>query len=423
MTRTRFRRSTDTAHDGRDVRWWWRVTVMAAAQCVVAAVIGVIAWTGPDKLLTLALLLALPALIVTSRIRTVAFLVALTYYLTAARAVPDIIHGFFPQLNFSTCLAIWIGHAALLALPWTAASTSRNSSSWRRAIAVIVALVTLTIPPFGLFHWGSPLMVSGLLYPGWGWAGLIITLGLLALIAAAEPRARFIQAGVAIAISLAVMVNATYRTPSLPHGWLAVSLDWGKNPPLWSNEMTIRLEKLARMAIIELGSGAKIVIFPESITGSSTRLPLDVWTQVAHDARARGATVLVGQEVWNEDRSGFRNALIGYGAQGDEGAVIVSSQVPMPIGDWKLGFEKGALTNIFGDGVIRLGGRMVAFSICYEDFLLWPHRGLLSGRAEHMVSVANQWPSSGTSAEIAQDVSRAVLARLAGVAIMIAKNR
>jgi len=410
-------------HDGRDFYRWGRMTGVAAAQFLAASTIGVVAWNDTDTLIALALLLPLPALILSSGSRTVAFLVALSYYLAAARDVPGIIHGFFPQLHFTTCVAIWMGHSALLALPWAAVLTFRNISVSRRAIAVIVILTVLTVPPIGLFHWGSPLMVAGLLYPGWQWMGLIITLALLALLAAADPRVRVVQAGIAGAALLAAVANVTYKTPAPPNGWRVVSLEWGRNPPLWSDEMTSRLERLARMAIDELGTGAKIVIFPESISGSSARPPLAIWTRVAHEARARDATVLVGREVWNQDHSGFRNALVGYGVQGDEGAVIVSSQVPMPIGDWKLGFEKGALTDIFGDGVIRLGGRMVAFSICYEDFLLWPHRGLLSGRAEHLVSVANQWPSRGTSAETAQDVSRVVLARLAGVAVMTAKNR
>lgn len=140
-------------------------------------------------------------------------------------------------------------------------------------------------------------------------------------------------------------------------------------------------------------------------------------------AKSRGATVLVGQEVWNKERTGFRNALVGYGVYGDAGGVVISSQVPMPIGDWKFGYEGGAETNIWGSDVIALYGRRVAVSLCYEDFLLWPHRGLLAGKAELLISATNQWPSSGTSAEIAQDVSRMALARLAGVPLLTAKNR
>jgi hypothetical protein len=96
--------------------------------------------------------------------------------------------------------------------------------------------------------------------------------------------------------------------------------------------------------------------------------------------------------------------------------------VPMPVGDWKFGFEEGAETNIFGSDIVDLHGKKVAFSLCYEDFLLWPHRGLLAGNADVLVSATNQWPSSGTSAEIAQDISRVALARMAGIPILTAKN-
>lgn len=390
--------------------------------CLATAAIGVAAWTDQQRLLSLTLLLLLPALIFRANNRLGAFLVAFAYYGTATRAVPGIICGFFPGLSGATGLTVWAIHATLLSLPWAAMYPPQGATELRRVFGVAIAMLVLTIPPFGLFHWGSPLMAAGLLYPGWRWLGLLITLGLLALLAAGNSRSRIIHGGIVGAVLLAVFANATYRTPSPPVGWRSVSLHLGKSPELWSDEMASRREFLVETAMRELAGGAKLVVFPESISGSNRRSQTATWHRVFTEAKARGATVLVGEENWSKDRSVFKNALVGYGMVGGEGTVVVSSQVPMPIGDWKFGYEDGADTNILGIDTINLYGRKVAFSLCYEDFLLWPHRGLLSGRAELLVSATNQWPSSGTSAEVGQDMSRSALARMAGVPLLTAKN-
>ncbi|GAB1719372.1 MAG: hypothetical protein NTAFB09_11030 [Nitrosospira sp.] len=400
-----------------------RALASSPVLCLLSTGIGMAAWMDQEQLFPLALLLLLPMLIFHAPNRAGAFLVAFAYYGTATRAVPGIICYFFPNLSMGASLFLWGAHTALLALPWVIAFPPHRATAWRRAFSVAMALLILTFPPIGLFHWGTPLMASGLLYPGWQWIGLLFTAGLLALIAASGRRTYGIHAAIAGAAILAVVANVGYLESRPPADWRAVSLQLGKSPELWSDEMAWRREFLADRAMRDLSHGAKVIIFPESISGSNRRAQSAMWHRVSAAARAQGATVLVGEETWDNARTGFKNALVGYGAEKDGGAVVVSSMVPMPIGDWKFGFEEGAETNIFGSDIIDLHGKKVAFSLCYEDFLLWPHRGLLAGRADLLISATNQWPSSGTSAEIAQDISRAALARMAGVALLTAKNR
>lgn len=405
----------------------WRLLVKRTSwhlplRCAGAALIGTMAWSDQQGLVSLALLLLLPVLIGGARSRLGAFLVANFYYGTATRAVPGIIGGFFPGLPVGANVTVWAAHSALLALPWAIALQPRRDTPFCRALGTAAALVLLTIPPLGLFHWGSPLMAAGLLFPGWKWVGVSATLTLLALMAASRRRTTAVHVGIAALVLLAVIANMTFHVSPSPDGWRAVSLHFGKSPELWSEEMVERRRFLAETAAHALKQGDKVVVFPESISGSSRRSQAALWHGVVEEARSRGATVLVGEEVWNKDKTGFKNALVGYGVYGGDGAVVVSSQVPMPIGDWKFGYEEGAETNIFGSDVVALQGRRVAFSVCYEDFLLWPHRGLLAGHADLLISTANQWPSSGTSAETSQDISRLALARLTGVPLLIAKN-
>lgn len=397
-----------------------RVYAPLPVLCLLSSVIGITAWMDPTLMLTL---LLLPLLIFRAANRGGVFVVAFLYYAVASHAVPGIILGFFPNLSTLTSVLVWAGDAALLALPWTIAFAPPPATMMRRAMGVIAALLVLSLPPFGFFHWGTPLMVSGLLFPGWGWMGLCVTTIILAMIAVAGKRTHKVHSAIVVVILFTIVANVMYREPVPPKDWLAISLESGRNPELWSDDMAVKREGLAERAMAALSSGAKVIIFPEASTGSSRREQRNTWARVSEQAKARGATVLVGEETWNAGRTGFQNALIGFGTEKDGGDVVVSSMVPMPMGDWKFGFAEGAETNLFGSDVIELHGMKVAFSMCYEDFLLWPHRGLLTGRADLFVSATNQWPSSGTSAETIQDISRAALARMAGVPMLTAKNR
>lgn len=397
--------------------------VRLGALCLLASGVGIAAWMNWAQPLMLCWLLAMPMLVFRALNRVEAFMVAFCYYAVGAKSVPEIILYFFPNLSVFTSLLIWASSAALLAVPWAIAFAPLHAGSIRRTAGVISALLVLSLPPIGLFHWGSPLMVSGLLYPGLGWIGLAFTVVLLALIAISNVRANKVHIAIGLAAFLAAGTNVLYHEPLPPEDWRAISLESGKNPELWSDEMIAKRLKLGELALAEMSRGAKVVIFPEASSGSSRRSQMALWTRVASEAKLRGATVLVGEETWNASRTSFKNALIGFGSEKDGGAVVVSSMVPMPIGDWKFGLEPGAETNVFGTDLVELHGKRVAFSICYEDFLLWPHRGLLTGHADLFVSSTNQWPSRGTSAEVIQDVSRAALARMAGVPLLTAKNR
>ena len=72
--------------------------------------------------------------------------------------------------------------SALLAAPFGLINPTA-SPAWRAAQCAL-ALLALTLPPIGFVAWLNPLAVAGVLFPGAGLAGLAMTLGVLALLAA-----------------------------------------------------------------------------------------------------------------------------------------------------------------------------------------------------------------------------------------------
>ena len=403
-------------------RFFLRPVASLTAACALAALIGLVAWNDRDRLWSSAALLLLPLLIQRPASRWGGFAVAAAYYACITRAVPDIVRGFFVDLHPVAIAALWFTHAALLAAIWAVLGPRPGMNAVTRALATAAALAMLTVPPLGLFHWGSPLLVAGLLFPGWHGLGLALTLLGFALMAACRRRARTIQAALGGLAVAAIGANLASATPALPVGWTGESTAFGSGAASTPAQLRQREQWLSGRAMQALAQGYKLIVFPESISGLRERTYPEIWAPVAARARAAGATVIVGREYRSVPHADFKNAFIGYGHYGGDGAVLASSQVPMPIGDWKFGLAGGAETDLFGSDLRYWYGEVVSFSVCYEDFLLWPHRGLLHGRATVLVSAANQWPSAGTSAEQGQDISRSLLARVAGVPIIIAKN-
>lgn len=95
----------------------------------------------------------------------------------------------------------------------------------------------------------------------------------------------------------------------------------------------------------------------------------------------------------------------------------------MPMGNWHLGFPGGATPRPFSTDRGEIAGRVIAWSICYEDAVLWPHWFLLTGNPTAMLSLDNDWALRNTFPERVQIISAEQLARMAGVPLISARNR
>jgi apolipoprotein N-acyltransferase len=72
---------------------------------------------------------------------------------------------------------------------------------------------------------------------------------------------------------------------------------------------------------------------------------------------------------------------------------------------------------------LAIAGRRTAFSICYEDFLWWPHWRLLVDRPDVLISMSNGWFDFDLGLARIQQQSADSIARLANVPLLRAVNR
>ena len=380
---------------------------IATGLFTVGALTAIVAWhrgmTG--------LLLILPLAWRYARCGKWAFMLMFGYFLAGADDFPQVFDSFFKNA-YGWGIAIWLVHAAALALPY---------AYFRRygAYGLLAALCISVLPPWGVIAWLSPLLLAGELFPGWGLAGYAACLLLFFGIAYSAP-----QGATRWILLMTLMLISIYCNGAAPSFMLnRLPLWFGQNTYLGSYppDALVGLERqqqLMRQVDMALRQGAQLILLPEGIVGEWVPASEYWWKKEIDLARQRGATLLIGATQY-EGSGLWANMLMLRGA--DNGNV--KARVPVPIGMWNPFFAHGFDTHMLATGVVSVQGKCVAVSFCYEDTLVYPLAlSFLRGQPAAILSSANNWFGAETDEPAMQARSIALQARLFGVPLIRALN-
>lgn len=396
----------------------WQISAVGAG-----ALTAQLAWHPGWPAFTVVAILLLPIWWAAARSRLLAAVPVAAYALAGARDVPAITAAFFPGWPGAAGVAIWLAQAIALTAPWALLwrpAMRPAAAAWR----AIAASVLASVPPFGLAGWLTPLAISGGLYPGSGWTGVLAACALTACAAALARSPRrplpWIAAGL-LAFSSAHAV-LRHTSPHAPAGWVGLDTRAGTIPP--ASDIAGRMQyemKLIDAALVAVRApGTRVVVLPEEIAGTWERSVALGWQTAGVIARARGVTVLVGADV-HVSPARFDDSLVAIGAAS---GVVSHARAPMPVGVWHPWSAPSAVLDAALDNTTVIDGRRVAFSFCFEDFLFWPHAlTMLRHRPELIVSVANNWFADGLAEPGIQARHIQLWADLWGVPLVRAVNR
>lgn len=390
---------------------------------VFGLVVGYLAWFNENGLF---LLLWLPLAANCARRRGEVFALMFGYFLAGDAVLPAIIGRFFehpsPFATFGAPLALTV----ILAAPFLLyAPTARRP--WVRIATYFAALAVFSLPPIGFLAWRSPLMLAGTFYPGAGLAGVFATGGLLAGLAGLKGKP-----DLRLALLVALMGGAALTVAhhgKAPTGW-GPFLDFAAGdtnlpPATTPRKQTLRTQKVAAdIAAASAMPWPKVIILPESVINPYRPVDELLLLPVSDAAKARGQALVFGAILARGENS-WRDVVMGAGTLADAQGrprVLTESRIPMPMGNWHLGFPGGVIAHPFASDGGELAGQPIAWSICYEDTILWPHWRLLTGHAKALISLDNDWALWGTSAARTQAISAKQLARMAGVPLVQARN-
>jgi len=365
---------------------------------MASAATGYIAWSG--HALTLPAAIAFPALWSMARSRRTAGVVSAAYFLAASRALPQGVAAFY-QSDIWTGLLLWLvassGFVFVHAALW-----SRQAGGWT-ALRYAIAMVLMALPPFGIVGWAHPITAAGVLFPGWGWAGLAaVAAGLTIMTTRYRPAAALALVG------FWLWSAAFWTNPEKGHGWHGVDLQLGNS--LGRENSLDRHRDLAATLRSQRRPTTTFMLLPESALGFWTPSVERVWRQ---QLAGVDLSLIAGAAV--VDAEGYDNVLIRVSAT--ESEILYRERMPVPGSMWQpwlpvIGKSGGARAHLFANPVVSVGGQRVAPLICYEQLIIWPVLQSMLHDPDLVIAVGNDWWTKGTSIIAIQRASTEAWARL-----------
>lgn len=399
------------------VRARWPDLRRSGSLIVLAIACGWIGWSGEVLLLPIAILF--PALWAKSPSRLVAALVSAGYFLAASRGLPQGVANFYAADRWPGLL-LWLAaslsfagvHAALWKRKSEGQSGKRRPGMGEAARYLAVA-VLMGLPPFGITGWAHPLTTAGVLFPGWGWWGILMTTAGLAMMAS-----RYWPAVAIVLGGFWLWSAATWTTQNLPEGWKGVDLEQGQR---LGRDGSLEYHR-ALIATVRAAAGEKtrFVVLPESALGFWTPTVERVWQE---SLRGSSLTVIAGAAVI--DVQGYDNVILGISA--DKPRILYSERMPVPVSMWQpwlqwTGRAGGARAHLFGNPIAAIDGQKIAPLICYEQLMLWPVLQSMLHSPTVIVATGNGWWTEGTSIVAIQKASVIAWAKLFGLPVVTAFN-
>lgn len=385
-------------------RDWTQPLTLALA----SGVAGYIAWSG--HVLGLPAAIAFPALWSLARGRRTAGLVSAAYFLAASRGLPQGVAAFY-QSDIWPGLILWIvassGFVVVHAALW-----SRHSGGWK-ALRYVIAMVLMALPPFGFVGWAHPITAAGVLFPAWGWCGLVaVTAGLAIMTTRYRPAAAMTLVG------FWLWSAAFWTAPEIGRGWQGVDLQLGNS--LGRDNSLARHSDLVALLRSQRRPDTTYMLLPESGLGFWTPSVERLWRQQLAEG---DMNVIAGAAV--VDQGGYDNVLIRVSASNSE--ILYRERMPVPGSMWQpwlplIGKSGGARAHFFTNPIVSVDGRRVAPLICYEQLIVWPVLQSMLHDPALIAAVGNGWWNKGTSIIAIQRASAEAWARLFGKPLTMSFN-
>lgn len=379
-----------------------RAPLIAVSLC---SVIGILAWSGPQFLVPLSLIFCWCWIRSTKRV--VAFYGSFAYYLTSSVSGFLGSQTFFQLYQYPIFIAftVWFSSSFLLALLWTIV--------WGKTfpkLRITIAMLGMLLPPFGFIGWCSPLVSSGILFPGFMWGGLVLTVLLACL-----DRNHTKLAGVLVCASILANLSQTTQ-PTFP-GITGINTEF-KEGPLYPHFYTVRKISKLMLDRISTKENVKIFLAPEMLV-DDWEVDKDYFEEVRNKLDANKQTLIIGGKKFITNNS-YTNSLIVLGPNGND--TFLDSRIPVPFTHWKPWAQDGAQPGRLKFSEV-VSNKKVSWIICYEQLLFIIPLISASIMPDVMLASSNTWWATSTALPSIQKNTVLSAARLFRVPVVFSVNK
>jgi hypothetical protein len=298
---------------------------------------------------------------------------ALGYYIGALWPISTAASAFFRNMSEApNPTLLWFAATLLHAAPF----------------AVLPARVATLIASFG---YASPMMAAGLLFPGFGWLGIILT------------PLTWTRAWPAV-LAVAGIANLTYQSPRPPDDWIAVNTRFGAiQTPFHEYRAAAEIQEIACRA------RHRVIIFPETVIPWWSEGVAVFWEETIDRLRAEGKTLMLGTKLLGKP---YSNVLLTLGS--DQSTLHQSIPVPIAM--------SGARFDLFASNAAEIQDRRIMALICHEQLLFWSMLRTLAARPDILVGISNDHWIATTPIPRWKSTALQSIAQIAGIPYISATN-
>ena len=279
-----------------------------------------------------------------------------------------------------TAVLAWLVPSLCLGLPFLCVHYFR----WT---GLILAFLLVSLPPIGFIGLPTSLVLSGFLFPGTGFLGLALTVGIFQAIVSLRRDAHALL--LVSAAAIAAGLGSIKEPPGVPPGWVGHDFQLGRVLSADLDPVRDHQSQAAMAATAHAVPAADLVhVFPEGAAGRLTD------AAERRILRVMGDTAFIaGAEIDAGD--GLDNAVVASGPEGLR--VVYRQRVPAPYFMWRPGSPGSFRMGLDRLDSFKYRDLKIGVILCYEIALPYFTAATFGGKPDLVLILSNLWWTDGTN--------------------------
>lgn len=375
--------------------------------------IAYLAWGNSLTFTLLSLTLFTSYLLISKRLSL--FLFALGYYGMASRGLLVGTENFVGSSTYA--FGVWSAAALLSSLAWI---IFWSESFQKRLFLFPLALFLVTLPPVGFISWVNPLPTVAVLFPGFGFMGLVLGIGLVYVIALLIRR---FYEPYKVKVALIGSLSTVLVLVGI-HFFIQAKVQSSDTIVPMNADLPYKPMELDRMAeykrvqyffrSVQEHKGSQFLL-PENALGNYSDIQSMVWSRLE-----KNKVVYAGANIYNATRTQDENVLLRLDHNASK--IIYTQRVSVLFTMWKPFTGKGTKATIYEQPFIEIDGQKAGVFICYEQLLTFPYLQTMFYKPDVLLGISNLYWAKGTNIKVIQEQMMQLWAILFGVPLVFVVN-
>jgi|GEM_PF-2400953 len=376
------------------------------------SLIGLVSWGNGIEFTILSSLIFLAYLLIPKRLNLLFFM--LGYYLLGSKGL--LIGSISYYNHISSGLISWFAQAFVVSIMWV---IIWSPSQKRRYYLFVLVLLIHILPPVGFVSLLNPLPSAGLIFPNFGFFGMLLLLMSIYLLAffitkIKKDKYTAINLSVSFFILLIVLFQISNAKVKYDTDIKSVETAFKYNP----EEVDILKDYIRVSKYFNIANNAKenSILLPENALGFYMQSQKVVWDDLKKSKR-----VYAGAYITNDENLSYSNVLLSIDSNSTK--TLYRQRVPILIAMWQPFTSQGASATIYEDPVVPIDGKNTGVFICYEQFVTYLYMQTMFFKPQRLFGISNIYWAKNTNIENMQKEIMGLYGLLFDIPIAYSVNR